>query len=1334
MAIKAENLNLRFTHITSDNGLVQNHVTCIMQDHKGLIWLGTKNGLCRYNGYEMRTYLHNINEKNCLSHNFIRSIYQDNQRRIWIGTDKGVCQYIPDQDEFIQYPGPGTQVTSFAQNKDSILYCSANLLYYYNENAGAFLPVEVGINRERINGTVTLAVDDTNTLWIGGIRGLVGYSSDFTKSNEVNIIKPGHDHTYNDNVNTLFIDAENNIWIGKNGNGIVTYNLVTFKSNFYADIPGLPSGVIRAIAQDDQGRIWFGTEKGISVLRNNNQFENIQQDYRNRFGLNDNAIYAIEQDRSGNMWVGTYFGGVNVFYHDFEQFKYYNIGYDKNELKGKAVRQILQENDSIMWIATEDGGLHRFNKKAGIFNKVTNQNIHSDNIHSLQIDQDNNLWIGTFWGGLTRYNLKTKKYEVFNADNSQLPANNIFHIFVDKKNIVWLATSSGLRYYNRLTNHIEKVQNELLSSNFIYFITEDKDENLWVGTRARGVVCYNKKQGVVRNWEAQLGNNDLSDNFITSILEDSAGKIWIGTNNGGLYRYRPETNDFHSFLRDGTILEQCIYALLEDKNGNLWITTNNGLFKFNAESREFSGFTTEEGLPTNHFNYASAFMDSEGIAYLGTVRGMISFNPESIRQKINFPNIVFTGLTIGDKPIVPKGGNSPLQHELDNTTSITLNYKQAQFFGIEYAGISLGHTQKIIYAIQMEGLNSEWQIVNTQRSVLFSRLPAGKYTFKVKASSVKNTWDDTNIRSMEIIVKPPFYLSVPAFILYFILVVTIIIFIFKFYYRRIEEKNNIRINQLEKEKLEEMDKLKRNFFTNISHEFKTPLTLIMAPVQRIINEQEITEKTKRSLDLVLKNSNSLMNLVKELIDFNKIESNQARIKLQKGNPLNFIQEICNRFQVLSSEDDIHFTVEIEDLEEEVWFGLTTVEKILNNLLSNAFKYTPKGGSVKLFASIIEDNENNLFLKIVVSDTGIGIAEENQQKIFNSYYQENPGNLSKRPGWGIGLALTKSLVQLHKGVIHLESEVNKGSVFTVLLNVSPEAFSVENRIELRADKNYFEKYNYSNIVSEEQLQQISKIESGKENSSKNEILIVEDNVEMLKFLIDLFSEKYDVRVAKNGKEAIELMEKKLPDLLISDIMMPEMDGTELCRHIKSNIMTSHIPVLLLTAKTGTANIIKGYELGADVYIEKPFNPSSLLLQVKNLLRTRDNNRKQFKESVIENISIIAKNKHDEVLLNNIKKVVEDNISNEEFSVSDVIKTVGISRTMLHVKLKSMLDMSIGDYIRNIRIEKAKELLMQGYSIADTAYATGFSDPNYFSKCFKKQIGKTPSEFIRDLTNN
>jgi ligand-binding sensor domain-containing protein/signal transduction histidine kinase/DNA-binding response OmpR family regulator len=1330
--VAAETLNLRFSHITTDDGLVHNHVTCIMQDSSGLMWFGTKNGLCRYDGYEIKTYQHNANDSSSLNHNFIHSIFQDREKRIWIGTENGICRYLPDRDAFVQYPEPAVPVSSFAQNSRSTLYCSAGILYSYREEPDEFLPVEIaasGRESKYITGARVLSVDRNDRLWTGGNTGLTGYDADFSKSDVVNILPPGRSHRAEDNVNALFVDSKGVIWIGKNGNGILSYNPQTVEVRFYTGVPGVPSGLIRSIMGGPNGRIWFGTEKGISVLLNSGEFCNVQQNLANRFALNDNAIYSILCDRSGNMWLGSYFGGVNVLYYDFEQFTYYDAGVKENELQGKAVRQIIGNSDNTLRIATEDEGLYKLDKSNGNFDRIRHPLIRSDNIHSLLIDDRRNLWIGTFWGGLTRCNLKTNHYTLFNTQNSALPDNCIFCLFQDKNHTVWIGTSSGLCFLNKQTGRIERVENELLKNTFVYHISQDAGGNLWMGSRARGLIFFNSEQNVARNWTAQKGPHSLSDNFVTTTLVDSKNRIWVGTNNGGLYEYRTATGDFRSFRNEALINEPCICALIEDNDGALWITTNQGLFCYHPEKAEIKKYTTENGLPTNNFNYVSAYRDDNGTIFLGTVHGMISFNPQNIHQEVNFPNIILSRLIIGNETMRSNTSESSPANVLDNTSCVELKHTQAQFISIEYAGIAPGHSREINYAVKMEGLNDNWQDVGSQRRIIFSRLPAGKYIFKVKATLAKNT----SIRQFELIVHPPFYASVYALTLYLLTALALTGFILKFYYRRLKEKNEIRVNILEKQKLEEMNRLKHDFFTKISHELKMPLTLIMAPVCRMLAEPDLNEKTRQKLDLILKNSNSLMNLVKELIDFNKMESNQLHIKLQKGNPMDFIREICHRFQALACEDNVDFTVRIENLEEEVWFSLSIVEKVINNLLSNAFKYTPQGGEVKLFAAITDGENSRLLLKIIVSDTGIGISKEDREKIFRAYYQANDAILSKRPGWGIGLTIIKDLIQQHKGDIYFESELGKGSTFVVRLDVSPDAFPVENRLDLRADRLYLkEKYNYSSIIPEEQLQQIRK-NTPAGDVSKNKILIVEDNVDLLQFLAGMFEEKYDVDIVKNGREAFEKMEKALPDLIISDLMMPEMDGIELCRSIKSNLLTSHIPVVLLTAKSGEENVLKGYELGADAYIEKPFNPEALLLLAKNLLNTRDNNRRRFKESVTANIGIIAHNKYDEKLLNDIRKCVDDNISNGDFCVNDIVRTVGVSRTMLHVKLKSMLDMSVGDYIHNIRIDRAKQLLLQGDCIADTAYATGFADPNYFSKCFKKQTGQSPSEWLMNTKN-
>lgn len=560
--------------------------------------------------------------------------------------------------------------------------------------------------------------------------------------------------------------------------------------------------------------------------------------------------------------------------------------------------------------------------------------------------------------------------------------------------------------------------------------------------------------------------------------------------------------------------------------------------------------------------------------------------------------------------------------------------------------------------------------------------------------------------------------------------------IFRFVSMRIREKNLMEMEHLVKENIKAMNKMKIDFFTNVSHELKTPLTLIISPLQSVIEDAALDFGLKSRLQTVMRNAHRMVKLIDELITFNKIESGQTQIHLQKGNPLEFIEEIYYLFKDIAGKKDINFELRLENNGEEVWYSPSYVEKIVNNLVSNAIKFTSEGGTIILSSCIIERNAGEVMLDIRVEDTGIGIAKEELGNVFNNYYQTRRGQNFDSNGWGIGLALTRNLVQMHKGTIAVESEIGKGTKFSVLLNVSDNAFSAQEKSEVKADQNFLVTYNYqkSEIRESSVLPMPQYPNTDIDSEAKYTLLVVDDNQELADFLSEIFAAKhYRVLTAANGEEALRIAAKSNPDIVISDIMMPVMDGITLCGKLKNDLLTSHIPVILLTAKQGHQNIISGYESGADMYIEKPFNTQALELMVQNMLRTREQNRKQIKEDPELSITAVARNPRDEKLMNAIKAFVNDNIENENLSVSDITQAVGISRTVLHVKMKNLLDMSISEYVRTLRLGKAKELLLEGLNISESAYRTGFSDPNYFSKCFKKKYGSTPSDFISALRN-
>lgn len=1336
-AIKAEssNLDFRFAHLTNNDGISQQHITCLMQDDKGLMWIGTKNGLCLYNGYEIKRYFNDVRDNNSLSHNFIRSVFQDAQKRIWIGTEKGLCRYLPEFDAFQRYDYPQAVTTSFVQNSKGDIFCISgyNLLNRYDETNNIFQRVDAVADSVLI---YSLATDDNDRLWLGTDRGLKVYDQKFMHVTEYTGLNPNDvTHDVADVINVIFVDKQNNIWAGKNGNGIVSINSKTNEITHWNKKNGLTDGMIRAIEQDVSGRMWIGTEKGVFIIFPDGGIYNIRQDYTNNQGLNDNAIYSIVRDRDDNIWIGTYFGGINIFKNDYKQFRHYRAGYSNMLLKGKAIRKIVEEGNGIFWIATEDGGLNRLNEKTGEIKKIEHP-LFVDNVHALLYDSvSHELWIGMFRGGLTCYNLRTGSFRNYTEGSLGLDSDMIFSIEMDHDGVVWVASVRGLRYFDKKKNRFERISHELLSDVFIYTLYVDSKNNIWIGTRAQGLFRYNKKSGEIKSWVSKENVAGLADNFITSVFEDTRHRIWIGTNNGGLHSLNQTSELIKNVDDELSLDENCIYGILEDDNKRLWISTNNGLVSIDTHQNDIRRYTTDEGLPVNQFNYASCLRSKSGRFYFGTVNGLISFHPEQVEINNRPLNIVLLNLYIGNHIATARDKKSPLSNSFDETARITLTAKQARSFSIEYAAISLGHTSNISYAIKMEGVDREWNYVNKQRRIVYSGLPHGNYQFKIRASSSGLNWDKATERMLAIEILPPFYLSNLAYVIYILLVLSVLYVVYRVVSIRIKERNMMKMEHLEKENIKAMNKLKIDFFTNISHELKTPLTLIISPLQSVIEDAALDFGLKSRLQTVLRNAHRMVRLIEELITFNKIESGQTRIHLQQGNPLEFIEEIYYLFKDIAGKKDINFELNLENNGEEVWFSPSCVEKIVNNLLSNAIKFTAEGGSIVLSASIVENKEGYIMLNVRVEDTGIGIAREELTNVFTNYYQTRRGQNFDPNGWGIGLALTYNLVQMHKGTISVESEVGKGSRFSVLLNVSENAFSPQERSEVKANQNFLVTYNYQ---KSEEFQNAAEMTNQSSNQDlmdpemKYTLLVVDDNQELAAFLSEIFSAKYyRVLTAINGEEALKIATKSNPDIIISDIMMPVMDGITLCSKLKNDLLTSHIPVILLTAKQGQENIISGYESGADMYVEKPFNTQALELMVQNMLRTREQNRKQFKDDPELNITAVVRNPRDEKLLNGIKTFINDNIENENLSVSDITQAVGVSRTVLHVKMKNLLDMSISEYVRNLRLNKAKELLTEGLNISETAYKTGFSDPNYFSKCFKKKYGSTPSDYIATI---
>jgi len=1310
-------------HLTGKDGLPHQQIEALIQDDKGRLWIGTRNGLSCYNGYDIVSYFNQPDNPNSLVHNFIKCLFRDSKNRIWIGPHYGICMFRPATDDFQCYL-PDALFTSIVETKSGKIVCGGSHLYIYDEQTDEFFLFPRMDNQF----ILSMAIDENDRLFISTNHSVSYYDSSFSKETQINPDYFSDFMTGIDGVVPLFFDSKGILWMGRNGKGVMNIDMKTGISKIF-DPSCLSDGIVRVISEDNRGRIWLGTEKGISIINPDGKIEILKQDFVDKNKLNDNAIYAILCDKNDNIWIGTYFGGINVLLNKTEQFKWIEAGYGAKNIKGKAVRKIIEMQNNNLWIAIEDGGINIYNTVTGdikVFDRISELGL---NIHELFYDElTDDMWIGTFRKGLFRYNLKTEKSEKFVPDTKNgLPSDAIFAIEKQQNGNILVGTTQGMRYYDPKKNIFIPFNHPVIDNDFIYCLLIDKNDNIWIGTQNNGLFCIDSETHEIKGWRVNTSNSHLKDNYITCLYQDSDNKIWIGTNIGGLHYLDPIDQKIKILDNELSLSNVTICSAIEDEMSRLWISTSNGLYRINKERTAFIRYTVEDGLPINQFNFSSSIQAQNGLLYFGSVNGLIAFNPKNIKEERIFFDVHFVNLSINNQIITAKEPNSPLTTAIDDMTEIKFSYNQSRSFSIEYAAISLGNTSTINYQTRLLGLYEKWRNVGKERRFVGSNLPSGTYTLQIRANNSNEGWEQAPVKEIKLVISPPFYLTIWAFLSYFIVLVMIIYFSYRIFSIRIKEKDVVRIANMEKENIEKINKIKINFFTLVSHELKTPLSLIMAPLKYIARNQKLTTESLKKLDIAIKNTSKMTGLIDELVTFNKVESGNFQFYVQKDNPMNFIENIAQLFNESALEKSISFNIHCENNGEEVWFSPSYLEKIVNNLLSNAIKFTPSGGKVFINAAITDNIDGFTYLHIEVIDTGIGIVKEEFDNIFEIYYQTKRGYNVNNKGWGLGLALVKKFTEIHKGNVSFESKTGEGSCFVVNLNVSESAFEAQDKINLDKTSESLNKYEFSTPFSDTETTDSSLAEK-KKYESKYSILLVEDNIELLNFLLKSFTPKFNIYLAKNGIEALEIINKYPVDLVITDVMMPEMDGNTLCKTIKTNISTSHIPVIILTAKNEPEDILKGYESGAESYVQKPFDPLILELKVKNIIHDSQEQRKKIANSLGDDIELSTLSVFDKEFINKVNNLIEKNMENEEFSVADITKNLFISRSVLHVKMKNLLNISMGDYIRKKRLNKACDYLREGYNINETAYKTGFSYPNYFTKAFKREFGVKPTEYL------
>jgi ligand-binding sensor domain-containing protein/DNA-binding response OmpR family regulator/nitrogen-specific signal transduction histidine kinase len=1293
-----------FSKIDGENGLSQNNVKAIIQDNCGFMWFGTRNKLNRYDGIAVKAY-------DCYDpiakrrDNNISSLLEDDKQQIWVGTDKGIFIFDPVFETFTFFDNITTEgikiidwvaditmdldknIWIVIPNQGLFKYNTIQKQLYYYSIGGKNLPDQ--------GNPQCICMDKSGKIWIGTNGGGVYLYNKVSDSFTQYLGNKGTATLEGENIYTM-CDFGDDLIVGIHEGKLYKLNK---RKNILTEVnaPDVHYKIIRhVVCFNDE--IWIGTQEGLFIINElKNSVTHLHEDPMYAYALSDNLIGKIYRDKEAGIWIATNFGGVNYLSNKSVDFNRHVPLSRNNSITSKRVRELKEDEMGNIWIATEDEGLNIYNPQDKIYKQLGKGSkipLSFNKTLGLLLDK-NKIWVGFFKNGLDIIELPQYKIRHYSGKELGLNESSIYAICEDQNGKIWIGNGWGV--FTGDKNEMRFIRKEQFGLNFIFDIVEDADGYIWVATMGNGVYKYNLKTEQIEHFLHNIEDEtSLSSNSVSNITETSDGNIWLSTDRGGICRYNRTENNFTSFSIAQGLPDDVAYKILEDKNRNLWFGTNNGLVKFNPETKTIKVFTKNDGLPGNQFNYKSALATSSGMFYFGGLDGLVEFNPYQFSENTFIPPVYITKLTVFDKEMNLHSEGSPLTKSIIYTDKIVLNHNQSN---IRFNFVSLSFTAPFAnkYAYMMENIDNDWIYTDNSHGVSYAKLPPGKYKFKVKASNNDGLWNEEGT-SIQIEIKPPWYRSKLAYFMYFLISVLIFYSVLHWYKKRNEQKNFEKQRLFETKKEKELYKSKLDFFTNIAHEIRTPLTLINGPLESMMEMEIQDEEITKNLKIMSRNTSELLDLINQLLDFRKVDSDNFMVTFNMTNISSLLRDFYSRFEVsaLQLKKKINLTLLPEDVFAPV--DRNAITKILNNLFLNAIRYSDYLIEIEL------KNDDQYFI-IIFNNDGQLIPSELKDKIFDPFFQVNR-NKDTTSTSGIGLSLARSLVKLHNGFLYYESHDQLNS-FVLKLPFN------QRKIEKEIPSN--------DIVIDEN-------DSGQGKHNTEIILIVEDNMEMLNFIADKLKEQFVVEKASNGVEAMKILEEKNADLILTDVMMPEMNGFELCKNVKSKIEYNHIPVVLLTAKNDLDSKIQGLKMGADAYIEKPFSFSYLFTQLNTLLKNRRREKEAFWQKPLLSIQQMGMNKADEEFMVRITNIIEENITDINFNVEHLAEIVHMSRSTLHRKMKVLTDTPPTDFIRLIRLKRAMKYIIEGqYRIGEICYLVGINSPSYFIKLFQKQFGMTPKDF-------
>ena len=1289
-----------FEHYTVENGLSHNTVLSSLQDSKGFLWFGTKDGLNRFDGYAFKRFQNKPNDQKHLLGNYVESLLEYDGN-IYAGTDNGLFRYDYKLENFTLLEGTEDIIIQDLEydGDGNIWYIGNGTLYKYdtaNHKTSDFPTSNYFV------ATKLLKTPDDGII-VSSLDELYRYDPTDASFKHLGF------HIDNIelsafNINKLLMLDERTILMGTHNFGVLAFDLKTKESRPFLPVEN-PFYIHDLVLKNDD-ELWVASESGIHIFNiKTKAYTNLKKNISDRYALSDNAVYTLTVDNNGGVWAGTYFGGINYFAPAYRFFKKYFPKPGQNAIVGNAVREIKEDQNGMLWIGTEDNGMSKYNPKTDRFTNFKSKEdggiLTHHNIHALMPDGDR-IWVSFFDNGIDVIDINTnrvlKHYQVGNLGKER--NNFVFSLIKSSSGRIYAATVRGVKYYDPKTDSFILCDQFPENYHYTSFI-EDHNGVLWAGSYWAGLYYYNPKTGEKGYYqEENAQDKTISHNHINGIFEDDTQRLWV-TTESGLNLFNPQTETFETFTTKDGFPSNVFYAIVEDDKGNLWATTANGLTAFDPELKGIKTFTKAQGLLGNQFNYNSIHKDEQGRIYAGSVNGMIRFDPASFIQDAHKAPLYLTGLQINNKEIAVQEEGDILLESMASLDKLVLGPEDSSF-SIDFAALDYTAPEMTRYWYKLDGLSNDWIDLGNNNTVHFTKLNPGNYTLKVKARNSNGVWSEES-KPLAIEILPPFYLTNLAFVCYVVFAILGIVAVFRVYHLYLARKNNRRIKQANDKKEKEVYQAKIEFFTNISHEIRTPLTLIKSPLEKILKYKDAYPEIADNLKIMNKNTNRILNLVNQLLDFRKTEIENMSLSFVKTDVSQLVHKTQSRFTEAIADQEMQLHLDLA-ADVNAIVDPEALKKILSNLMSNAIKYGEKHIYLQL-----EKTETDF--SIIVKNDGYLIPETMKQKIFEPFYRLSEGQ--NQAGTGIGLSLAHSLSEMHDGSLKLQTKNDGLNTFVVTLPLH--------------QKKHFELFDPKSETEEPLKTPEKPVKPSAE--TKPVVIVAEDNQDLREFVTKELQETYQVYAAPNGEIALQLLEEHSAHLVISDIAMPVKDGFTLCREVKTNIETSHIPVILLTSKNALSAKIEGLESGADAYVGKPFSVDFLKKQVANLIENRKHIMQHYATSPLAHMRSMANTKTDDAFIKKLDETIANNMADSNLNVETLAEIMHMSRSTLYRKIAEITNLSPNELINISRLKKAAELLKtENYKIYEVAEIVGYNSATSFGRNFQKQFQMTPSEYV------